>query len=430
MPRRYWLQTLGCPKNEVDSEKLRGRLEADGLRPASSPRAADVVVVNTCAFVEAAREESIETILALAAERRAGAELVVTGCLAERYGAEVAAAIPEVTRVAPFGVELVGPSGERGEPVRFRRTPSFDLLRLPRPRTARPWAYVKVAEGCDRHCGFCAIPSFRGAQRSRPPAEVLAEIDGLAVSEVVLVAQDLLSYGLDRNGPRSARPARPPIVELIDEVAARVEWVRLLYLYPSGLSSGVLEAIARTGVPYFDLSLQHASGRLLRTMRRPGSAERWLRLVGRIRELAPEATLRSSFVVGYPGETEQDHDELLAFLEAARLDWAGFFLFSREPGTYADRLPGQVPAELAAERLREAAALQDGITEAHRLELVGRRIEVVVDRPGVGRSVREAPEIDGIVRLPPGLPVGHRLSVQVVAAEGVDLVAEAAEAAA
>ncbi|MDQ3896753.1 MAG: radical SAM protein, partial [Actinomycetota bacterium] len=251
MPERYWVETLGCPKNQVDSDKLTGTLLAEGLEAADGPDDADLVVVNTCAFIEAAREESIETILSLAEARRPGARLVVTGCLAERAGGELAEALPEVDAVAGFGVPVtLG---------RQRPVPSFDLLNLPRPRSAVPWAYVKVAEGCDRTCGFCAIPSFRGPQRSRSEESILAEVGALGVEEVVLVAQDLASYGRDV-GRKGA------IVGLVEAVAARVARTRLLYLYPSELDDRLVDTICATGVPYFDLSLQHASKPLLRRM--------------------------------------------------------------------------------------------------------------------------------------------------------------------
>jgi ribosomal protein S12 methylthiotransferase len=407
VPERYWVETLGCPKNQVDSDKLTGTLTADGLVPAARPEDADLVVVNTCAFIEAAREESIETILALAGARRPGARLVVTGCLAERAGAELAEALPEVDQVAGFGVPVT--LARKGPDV-----PAFDLLNLPRPKAAAPWAYVKVAEGCDRTCGFCAIPSFRGPQRSRTEASILAEVEALEVAEVVLVAQDLASYGRDV-GRKGA------IVGLVEAVAQRVDRTRLLYLYPSELDDRLVEVICATGVPYFDLSLQHASKPLLRRMRRWGDGERFLRRISSIRAMDPASAFRSSFIVGYPGETEDDHDALLRFVEDAQLDWAGFFSYSREEGTLAAGLDGTVDPGLVAERLRELSELQDRITAVRRSELIGEIVEVLVDEPGVGRTHREAPEIDGIVSVPDGLAVGTFAKVTVTGAAGPDL---------
>jgi ribosomal protein S12 methylthiotransferase len=414
-PRSFFVVTLGCPKNQVDSDKLVGTLTADGLVPAATPGDANLVVVNTCAFVEAARQESIATILELADTVADGSELVVTGCLAERYGPELAAALPEVDAVAGFGVPVTLGAARRAA------VPAFDLLELPRPPASAPWAYVKVAEGCDRRCGFCAIPSFRGPQRSRPVDAVLAEVDGLGVSEVVLVAQDLASYGRDQGrGDRR-------IVALVRAVAARVDRVRLLYLYPSVLTDELVEAICDTGVPYFDLSLQHASGPLLRRMRRWGDGDRFLRRIRDIRRREPDAALRSNFIVGYPGETEADHDALLGFLEEAQLDWCGFFAYSAEDGTYAAGLDGAVPEALVGERLAELRELQDRITALRRDALVGATVEVLVDEAGVGRSHREAPEIDGVVHVPAGLAVGRIHPVTVTASLGADLVAVAAQ---
>lgn len=425
--RRYWVETLGCPKNSVDSDKVTGRLLADGYLPADAPGDADLVVVNTCAFIEEARQESIDTILGLSDGRRDGAELVVTGCMAERYGDELADALPEVDRVVGFGGPITDTAADADAagwiPVSIASrpgpaVPALDLLNMPRPPAAAPWAYVKVAEGCDRACGFCAIPSFRGPQRSRSRADVVAEATSLVdsgVRELVLVAQDLASYGRDQGqGTRE-------LVPLIDELAAMTDRVRLLYLYPSELNDGLIDAICRTGVPYFDLSLQHVSRPLVRRMRRWGDGERYLERIRAIREREPDAAFRSNFIVGYPGETEADHDALLAFVEQAQLDWCGFFRYSEEDGTYAADLDGTVPAPIVADRLLELRGLQDDITAARRDALVGRTVSVLVDEPGVGRSHREAPEIDGIITVPEHLAVGSVVEVEVVAAEGPEV---------
>jgi len=485
----YYLQTLGCPKNQVDSDKLEGYLEAQGYDWVRDPADADLVVVNTCAFIEAARQESIDTILNMADRRRPGARLVVTGCLAERYGDELRTAIPEVDLVAGFGHDVVAappppdpvavslgatrtaaaPSRDvhqnnNQDGLRFSATPtrssaasrtSFDLLELTRPVARAPWAYVKVAEGCDRICGFCAIPSFRGKQRSRSHDDVMTEVDALLavgdaaatppLREVVLVAQDLASYGRDRArtgaqtktrtpapdpGPANAFNRRSPIAALTRAVAAKVARTRLLYLYPSGLTDELIDAVLATGVPYFDLSLQHVSRPHLVRMRRWGDGDRFLNRIDDIRRAEPSATFRSSFILGYPGETERDHDLLLDFIAAAQLDWTGFFTFSKEEGTHAAGLPDQVPPELALERLRECTELQDAITAAKRDALVGTTQRVLVDAPGRGRTVREAPEIDGIVYLlhADHLAVGAVVDAVITAAEGPDLFAATAAA--
>ncbi|MXV99353.1 MAG: 30S ribosomal protein S12 methylthiotransferase RimO [Acidimicrobiaceae bacterium] len=423
-PRSFVVHTLGCPKNQVDSDKLTGLLVADGLSPAGDTSEADMVVINTCAFVEEARQESIDTILALSETKAPGASLVVTGCLAERYGAELAEALPEADRIAGFGMELAAgssaPPEPAGVPVELgRRTarpvPAFDLLNLPRPPSARPWAYVKIAEGCDRACGFCAIPSFRGPQRSRTPEQILAEVEQLDAVEIVLVAQDLASYGRDQG--RGERR----IVPLVEAVSARAARTRLLYLYPSDLNDTLIDAICATGVPYFDLSLQHVSAPLLRRMRRWGNGERFLARIEAIRRREPEAAFRSNFIVGYPTETEEDHDQLLRFVEEAQLDWCGFFAYSEEDGTYSAGLDGKVDWSLVSERLAELSELQDAITARRRDLLVGRRVEVLVDEPGAGRTHREAPEIDGVVHVPAGLAAGTFAKVTVTAATGCDL---------
>ncbi len=412
MPERFWVETLGCPKNQVDSDKLVGTMLADGMVAAGSPEEADVVVVNTCAVVEQARAESIDVVLSLDSRRAEGARLVVTGCMAERYGDELAEALPEVDRVAGFGVPVtLGPT--RGDAV-----PSFDLLNLPRPRSTSPWAYVKIAEGCDRACGFCAIPSFRGPQRSRSIDDIVAEVEQLEVREVVLVAQDLASFGRDQGlGERS-------IVALMQRVDAIVDRVRLLYLYPSDLDDALIDAILATSVPYFDLSLQHVSRPLLRRMKRWGEGDTFLSRIEHIRSLEPQAAFRSNFIVGYPGETEDDHDALLRFVEAAQLDWCGFFAYSREDGTHAATLDGAVPESLMNERLAELGELQDSITASRRDALIGSEIEVLVDSPGEGRTFREAPEIDGVVLVDDAFESGSFVTVVVAGAVGPDLVAE------
>jgi ribosomal protein S12 methylthiotransferase len=406
--RRFYVETLGCPKNVVDSDRIVASLVADGLEATADPSQADLVVVNTCAFIEPAREESIETILGLAAARKEGARLVATGCLAERSGAELADALPELDAVVGFAGETsIAREAGMVSPVHFRRAPTGvrDLLELPRAVPDAPWAYVKIAEGCDRACAFCAIPSFRGKQRSRHPDAIEAEVAQLVaggVSEIVLVAQDLAWYGRDVDEPGALAPLLRRLDRLAGDGLARV---RLLYLYPSEVHDPLVATMLElpTVVPYFDLSLQHASAGLLRAMKRWGSGDRFLEIIARIRRDQPSAAFRSSFIVGFPGETERDHDELLGFLDAAGLDWAGFFAFSREEGTAAAALPGAPAEEIVRERLRELADVQEPITAAARAALVDTRIQVLVDGfedgEAIGRTYREAPEIDGVVRL-------------------------------
>ncbi len=426
-----WLTTLGCAKNQVDSEKLAGLLAESGYTAASGPEEADVVMVNTCAFVAAARRESIDTILELAAAKRDEARLVVVGCMAQRYGAELAAALPEADAV--IGLDRYGELVERLDaltgwrPLRVappRRSRMDILFRMERPTPSTPYAYVKVAEGCDKACAFCAIPRFRGAQRSRPPGNVREEIAGLTaagVSEVVLVAQDLAAYGRDLGTAADLTD----LVRFVADVEG-LRRLRLFYLHPREIRPALIETMAALPVvaEYFDLSLQHVAAPLLRAMRRPGSGEAHLRLVGEIRAAAPAAALRSSFIVGFPGEREEDVEELAEFLRAARLDWAGFFPFSPEEGTPAATYPGRVAAAEIGVRLRHLQEVQEEITAARNAAQVGRRLTVLVDQVEeevpVGRSHREAPEIDGVVLLDRGAP-GEWHEVEITGSYGTDL---------
>jgi ribosomal protein S12 methylthiotransferase len=314
-----------------------------------------------------------------------------------------------------------------------RKTGVRDLLELPRAAPAAPWSYVKIAEGCDRACAFCAIPSFRGKQRSRSPEAIEAEVRALVaggVAEVVLVAQDLAWYGRDVGEPGSLAPLLRRLDGLAADGLARV---RLLYLYPSEVRDPLVATMLEleTVVPYFDLSLQHADRSLLRAMRRWGSGDQFLHTIDTIRTADPEAAFRSSFIVGFPGETEHEHDALLEFLDAAQLDWAGFFAFSREDSTPAAHLPGAVPEPVVGEWLRECEDTQEAITRAARDALVGSEVEVLVDGRDddagqwVGRTHREAPEIDGVVYLDAEWArPGALVRAHVTDAVGTDLVAK------
>ena len=430
-----WITTLGCAKNQVDSDKLSAMLTGAGYAAAPDPGAADVVMVNTCAFIEAAREESVETILELEQARRPGAGLVVLGCMAQRFGAEISEALPEADAVLGldrYG-ELIGTLDRitNWQPVGLRRS-SMDILHaVNRPAPTFPYAYVKVAEGCDKPCTFCAIPLIRGKQRSRRPANIHDEISALTaagVQEIVLVAQDLASYGRDIDAPGG-------LVELLRFVSDidGLRRLRLLYLYPKEIRPALIDEMASNPlvVPYFDLSLQHAEERLLRAMSRPGSGTRYLDLIAQIRSAVTDAALRSSFIVGFPGETEADVETLADFLHTARLDWAGFFPYSAEEGTPAADLPGRIDPDTVTERLRYLQTIQEGITEDANRAQVGRTLDVLIDQVEegipVGRTYREAPEIDGMVTLDRGAP-GEWIRARITAGYGIDLAAEVVEA--
>jgi len=428
-----WLETLGCAKNQVDSEKLRAVLGEAGYREADDPAGADVVMVNTCAFIEEARRESIDTILDLAGAKRSDAVLVVLGCMAQRYQTELAASLPEADAVIGLDryPELVGRLDELTgwEPISIgpaRRPPMDILFEVRRPTPATPYAYVKVAEGCDKKCTFCAIPQFRGPQRSRPPVNIrdeVADMAGKGVTEIVLVAQDLAAYGRDIDAPGGI----VDLLRFLGDVDG-LRRLRLFYLYPREIRQALIEEMAGNPVvaDYFDLSLQHVASRLLRAMKRPGSGDDHLDLIARIRDAAPEAGLRSSFIVGFPGESEDDVDELAGFLEGAQLDWVGFFPFSPEEGTEAASLAGQVPEDAKGERLRHLQAIQDDIATARGAAQIGKTLTVVVDQveegTPVARSHREAPEIDGVLLLDRGRP-GEWLRVEVTGGYGTDLTA-------
>jgi ribosomal protein S12 methylthiotransferase len=431
-----WLTTLGCSKNQVDSDKIASVLGQSGYVEASSPEAADVVMVNTCGFIEDARRESVETILELADARKPDAKLVVMGCMAQRYESELAAALPEadavigLDRYPELVDELDAMTGWQPISISGVKRSHMDILEVVnRPTPTTPFAYVKVAEGCNKTCSFCAIPLIRGKQRSRAGAGIIAEIEGLVaggVQEIVLVAQDLAAYGRD-NGAGS-------IEKLVEDAAdvAGLARLRLYYLYPREIRQGLIDVMAGhdTIANYFDLSLQHASPTLLRSMRRPGSGSSHLELIERIRIAAPDAATRSSFIVGYPGETEEDFNHLVDFLTEARLDWAGFFPFSREEGTHAATLPDQIPAEAISERLRHVQRVQDDITAEANAGTVGATFAILVDQvedgQAVGRSYREAPEIDGVILLDSGRP-GDWVTAEVVGTYGTDLTARVVE---
>ena len=435
-PPTFWLTTLGCAKNQVDSEKVQAMLAEAGYQAADSPGVADVVMVNTCAFIEDARRESVEAILNLQEEKRPDARTIVLGCMAQRFGVEVEEALPEVDSVLGLdrygelvstldrltGQDLAGPDTWR--PLALRR-PVMDILyAVKRPQPTLPYAYVKVAEGCDKPCTFCAIPMIRGKQRSRRPVNIAQEVAGLVeagVTEVVLVAQDLAAYGRDIDAPGGL----VELIDLLDDIDGLVR-LRLLYLYPREIKPALIEQIAYNPkvASYFDLSLQHASEQLLRAMKRPGGTDRYLDLIRRIREADPDAALRSSFIVGFPGESDDQVEELADFLAEARLDWAGFFPYSAEEGTPAALLAGRVPSEVVSERHRYLQGIQDEITSEAGAAMIGHRLEVLVDQVedgvAVARSYREAPEIDGVITIDSGSP-GDWLQIEVTASFGSEL---------
>ncbi|MBU2662276.1 30S ribosomal protein S12 methylthiotransferase RimO [Actinoplanes bogorensis] len=467
-PRRVALLTLGCARNEVDSEELAARLDQGGWQVSTDAEGADVVVVNTCGFVEKAKQDSIETLLAAA---DTGAKVVAAGCMAERYGKELADSLPEAAAVVSFddytdiaarldGV-LAGETFDAHTP-RDRRellpitpvqrqsakvvipghatvdehTPAHLRPVLRRRLDNAPVASLKLASGCDRKCAFCAIPSFRGAFVSRDPQELLAEAEWLArsgVRELVLVSENSTSYGKDLGDPRLLEKLLPQLAA-VDGIVR----VRASYLQPAETRPGLVEAIAGTpGVaPYFDLSFQHSSEPLLRRMRRFGSTDRFLDLLDSARALAPAAGARSNFIVGFPGETKADVDELVRFLSEARLDAIGVFDYSDEDGTEAAGLDKKVKEDTIKRRYDRIVTLADELCNQRAEERLGSIVEVLVDSVSPeaeveGRAEHQAPEVDGSTTLVAGdegvdlaaLRPGDFVRARVTATEGVDLIA-------
>lgn len=461
--------TLGCARNEVDSEELAGRLAADGFLLVADPEDAETVVVNTCGFVESAKKDSIDTLLAAADLKESGAtrSVVALGCMAERYGKELAEALPEADAVLGFddypeigdrlrrilgGEQLhphtpqdrrallpISPVDRAGSTV---PTPGHGgdapeptgvvAQQLRRRLTEGPVAPLKLASGCDRRCAFCAIPAFRGSFVSRRPSDVLQEARWLAaegVRELFLVSENSTSYGKDLGDLRLLETLLPELAAV--EGATRV---RVSYLQPAEVRPGLIEAIASTpGVAaYFDLSFQHASGPVLRRMRRFGDSESFLELLRRVRAVAPTAGVRSNFIVGFPGETRADFETLCAFVAEARLDAVGVFGYSDEDGTEAASLEDKLDPEEIAERVAELTALAEEVTARRAEERIGEQIEVLVEslgpEPGQaeGRSAAQGPEVDGstfLTGVPEGTAVGDMIGAVVVGTEGVDLLA-------
>ncbi|BCJ42364.1 ribosomal protein S12 methylthiotransferase RimO [Actinoplanes ianthinogenes] len=465
--RRVALLTLGCARNEVDSEELAARLDADGWEVGTDAAQADVVLVNTCGFVEKAKQDSIDTLLAAA---DTGAKVVAAGCMAERYGKELAENLPEADAVLGFddytdiGDRLNGvlrgekfdahtPRDRRellpitpvqrhtskvvvpGHATVDEHTPAHLRKVLRRRLDSGPVASLKLASGCDRRCAFCAIPAFRGAFVSRDPQELLAEAEWLAktgVRELVLVSENSTSYGKDLGDPRLLEKLLPQLAA-VDGIVR----VRASYLQPAETRPGLVEAIATTpGVAaYYDLSFQHSSEPVLRRMRRFGSTERFLELLESARKLAPEAGARSNFIVGFPGETRQDVDELIRFLSEARLDAIGIFDYSDEDGTEAAGLTGKVRPETIKRRYDKVVALAEELCAQRAEDRLGSTVEVLVDtiEDGEieGRAEHQAPEVDGSTTLVAGeqgvdlaaLRPGDLVRARVTGTEGVDLIA-------
>ena len=443
---RVAIVTLGCPKNSIDSEGLGGLLAAGGHDVIEEPTDAEVVVVNTCGFIDPARRETVEEVLALADLKGAGMKgLVLTGCLVARSADDLAESLPEVDALVDFAAyprvaEIVdgvadgtletkihGEPGTRFDPAWWDAT----IAASPRLRFGRaPWAYLKIAEGCDRGCTFCSIPLMRGKFVSRPPEVIEKEARHLiaqGVTEISLVSQDSVQWGRDIGaGDFASLLARLERIEGLRRL-------RLMYLHPQGVTDRLIDTMIGSDViaNYFDLSLQHVSPSVLRGMGRWGGAERFEAMIGRIRSMDPLAGLRATFILGFPGESDEDAEAVASFVSGSELDWIGTFTYSREAGTRSHDLGEQVPEVIARQRAERVAGAADDAMHRRAESLIGSRLEVLVERldleegSWVGRSQREAPEVDGDIRFSSGdnLHVGDYIHVEVTGNAGADLIA-------
>ena len=446
------LVSLGCPKNLVDSEVMLGLAQNAGHELTPDPAEADVLVVNTCAFIDSAKQESIDTILEMAQHKASGAckRLIVTGCLGERYREQLRKEIPEIDAVLGTGQvpEIVGAITGGATPLTFYRRHPAPGTQHPAPlptyiydadtprllATPRHYAYVKIAEGCDYKCAFCIIPTLRGAYRSRPADSIIREARALAergVKELLLISQDTTYYGIDRQ----ERGALGRLLRELNGIDG-LEWIRLLYLYPTTIDDDTLGAMAdcEKVCKYVDLPLQHASNPVLKRMKRPGTRRHYDALLSRIRSRVPDVALRTTFIVGFPGETARDLDELLSFVEEQRFDHLGVFTYSHEEGTSAHGLIDDVPAKEKGLRRNRVMALQKRLVSKRQTDRIGGTARLIVDGPSgdhdlvlKGRLMTQAPDIDAAVYLtecdPSRFRAGDFAEVEIVGANGYDLIA-------
>ncbi|HWD38136.1 MAG TPA: 30S ribosomal protein S12 methylthiotransferase RimO [Fimbriimonas sp.] len=426
--------TLGCAKNDVDSEEIAGVLAREGYQIDGTATHSSVTVINTCGFLEASKQESIKAIRDAVRERHAGrtGKVIVAGCLAQRLGAELMELAPGAD--AYVGVGQMARFGEIVRDVQSRREQVLDVAPphhrwadvATRARTGHPWsAYLKISEGCDHKCTFCTIPSFRGAHQSKPLERVLEEARYLAATgaiEVNLIAQDVTQYGFDLYREFTL----PRLLRGLNEIEG-LRWIRLLYFYPNRLTDEVIEAMASLEkvAPYIDIPLQHVHADTLRRMHRPWEAERYLKLFDKLRAAMPDCAIRTTFIVGFPGETEDEFSALLDFCQEARMDRVGTFMFSREPSTPSYDMEGQVSFRVKRERYDRLMTLQQKISLQVNKSWIGRELDVLIEdqENGVlrGRSHRDAPDIDGLVYVKGAAKPGQIVTCRVTGAEPYDL---------
>jgi ribosomal protein S12 methylthiotransferase len=433
--------SLGCSKNRVDTEVMLGVASATGYRTTDDPTQAEVIVVNTCGFIGEAKKESIQTIFELAEMKKHGAckKLVVTGCLSQRYPAELAAQMGDVDHFLGSSDMLkLGKVLEGRADRMLVGNPADWLIRATDPRVvtqSRVSAYVKIAEGCNRHCAFCTIPEFRGKQRSRPAGDIVREAEQLAdqgIVELNLISQDTIAYGRDLRDERM-QSSLADMVRRVAEVQG-IRWVRLFYLYPEVIDEGLVDLLAHHPriVPYLDMPLQHAADSMLRRMRRGHGKDRQKRVVERLRKAIPDLSFRTAFIVGHPGETDSEFEELCEFVEWARFEHVGVFRYSDEESAASYSLEGKVKPLVAANRYRKLMALQRRIARDANRARIGRELEVLVEGPSEehefvmkGRHRGQAPEIDGEVFLSGDVTyAGEIRRVKIVQASDYDLVGD------
>lgn len=445
---RYYLVTLGCPKNTVDAEGIQALLDAAGHQAASDPDAADVLMANTCCFIESARDQSVAVLRDLAAHKRSDQHLVALGCYPQRDEQELAGLVPELdgvlgTRRWGEIVPLLEQLEERGQEERRVSLTGDPACALPdlvhRVAVRGQSAYLKIAEGCSARCAYCAIPAIKGPLHSRPIEAILADARHLAeqeIQEVILIAQDTTAYGRDRG----VRDALPDLLDALVAVVPEVPWIRILYAYPQHITPRLIETMSRHPqiCHYLDLPLQHAHPDTLRRMGRSGNIDRVYQLIGDLREAMPDIALRTTFIVGYPGETEAEFRALQEFITEVEFDRVGVFTYSPEAGTPAHDLPDRVPEEVAEQRYRRLMELQQPISLAWNEFQIGRTLDVLVEGEGeieytdagsgestaisFGRSYRDAPEIDGVVLIEDVVERGKMVPVEITGALEYDLV--------
>jgi ribosomal protein S12 methylthiotransferase len=451
---RVGMVSLGCAKNLIDAEIMLGHLKQAGMGITPDASEADVLIVNTCSFIDPAKEESIEAILEAhqargLRKRLGGQKLIVAGCMAQRFSTELGQSIPEVdafigldqlTEIVPIIEKVMGGNGQANFVTeKPKYIPDYDTPRF--RLTPGHFAYVKIAEGCNHPCSFCVIPKMRGRHRSRTVSSVVEEAKKLVaegVRELNLISQDTTYFGMDRwEGPvRPTSPAESVRGDSLNTLLRELQqvdgdfWVRLLYTHPAHWSDELIETIAACPkvARYVDMPLQHISDPMLEAMRRETNGATIRGLVRRIREGIPGIALRTTFIVGFPGETEENFEELLEFIEVTEFERMGVFQYSREEGTRADKLPGHVPAKVKEARHHRAMALQKKVAARVGAKFVGRSMRVLVEKPGIARSYADAPEIDGRVLTPNTLPVGEFADINITGVRDYDLIGDAGSA--